>query len=277
MTTDIHVVSFASEGAPYDQGIPLGTETLEEWGRLCLAGGATTFKGYTPRSIIAENPEDAWAVKFFDPAQHSMPMNAGYHAVGLGGWRALILNKAMKSAKDGDIVVVHCANFHKSPCMKIFASRLREYAETVMSFTNFFAPPHQRVASYSGSQVLSLISDPIVRDAAAGAPMPRIRFVIVRVNDATRRFAQIFEDVVKSDPTLLSPCGKTAYPGHGFSHHTAEQAVFGVLAYREGLIPVKWQGTWLQDLQDTGLEPGLTTDRVIAYGKALKSEAAINN
>lgn len=51
----IHVVSFGSEGPPFDDGIPLGEPILKGMGNMCLRGGATTYTGYTPRTLLKCN------------------------------------------------------------------------------------------------------------------------------------------------------------------------------------------------------------------------------
>ncbi len=260
MSTPIHVVSFASEGPPHDDGIPLGQATLDEWGDLCLAGGATTYKGYTPRSLVGSE----WSVKHW-PDEHVMIHNHGYHTVGLGAWRAVIFNKAMQAASDGDIVIVHCTDFNKIQNMGRFAENLRAYTNVVMLMTDLYAPPHDTVGSYSSADVFNLIQDPGMREVVARAPMGRCLLIIARVSNQTRRFAQLFEETVKTQPLLLSPLGKTGYPGVPYSHHTAEQAVFNVLAFREGLFPKKWHRTWMSELRQVGLEPGMGVDIILAY------------
>jgi hypothetical protein len=260
---NIHVVSFGSEGPPFDAGLALGQAVLQEWGRMCMAGGATTYKGYTPRSLIQENPDDAWSVKRYSD-EHWMH---AYHLVGLGGWRSVIFNRAMQQAADGDVVVVHCSNFPKYPCMKYFASRLRDYVSAVMSFTDFYAPPHDHVAAYCAGEVLNLIEDPQLRDIAAHAPMGRGRLIIAHVNDKTRRFAQIFYETLKANPLLLSSHRKTGHPGGAYHHHTAEQAVLNALAFREGMFPRDWQSSWMMALRNVGHMPSVGTDMVIQYSK----------
>lgn len=259
----IHVASFASEGLPYDDGLPLGRQVLDDWGRLCLNGGATSFAGYTPRDL--SGGEDAWSVTRYSD-DHAMGM---YHRVGLGAWRAVILNKTIKTAADGDVVVVHCANFPKYPCMKYFASKLRPYVEAVTKFTtDLYSPPHNHIAAYCGAEVLNhLIPEAELREITAHAPMGRGRLIIAQVNEKTRRFAQIFESVLKKNPLfLLSARGKTGYPGGGYHHHTAEQAVFNVLAFREGLFPRDWKNSWMLPLRNAGRLPACGTDLVIQYG-----------
>lgn len=261
----IHLVSFGSEGYPYDGGIPLGEKVLKEWGEMCLNGGATTYTGYTPRTLLRECPGEEWSVMRYSD-DHLM---GTYHTVGLGGWRSVIFNKAMDKAKDGDIVVVHCSDFPKYPCMKIFASRLREYVESVMKFTNFYAPPHDHVAAYCAREVLELIDDPELREIASHAPMGRCRLIIAKVNPETRKFAEIFYRTLKANPLLLSPRNKTGYPGGHYHHHTAEQAVFNALAFNQGLFPRDWQSSWILPLRNVGHLPAVGVDEVVKYAASI--------
>lgn len=260
----IHSVSFASEGPPHDKGLPLASSVLEEWGKLCLLGGADSYQGYTPRRIIDEDPEDAWAVQCYGD-EHRMDENRGYHKIGLGAWRAAIFNKAMKSAVDGDTIVVHCSNFHNYPCMRQFASRMKDYVETVMSFTDLYSPPHDHVAMYCASEIFDLIDDVEFREDISHAPMGRCRLIIAKVNARTRAFSQLFEDTVKKNPLLLSPLKKTGYPRGGFHHHTAEQGIYNILAFREGLFPREWETSWMMPLRQAGIAPASGLQQVIKY------------
>ena len=258
----IHTVSFASEGPPHDEGLPLGWDMLNSWGAMCIAGGSTTFTGHTVRSLSNKSDGDAWCVQSY-PEEHFMSSNPGYHKTGLGAWRAVILRKAMDTAKDGDIVVVHCVNFKKYPNMCYFAENLRPYAEAVVKFTDLYSPPHEWNAYATGAEVLALISDPEVRRIVAFAPAGLCRLIIARVNSKTRAFAKTFEETIKSDPILLSPKNKTVFPGSAWHHEAAEQAVFNVLAYREGLFPLNWQTSWMSYMKDIAREHGCGVDKIL--------------
>ncbi len=263
----IHTVSFASEGPPYDEGLPLGRETLIEWGMMCIAGGADTYRWYTPRLLDTE--EDSWCIKRYSD-EHAMPVNPCYHKVGLGAWRGVILRKTMDEAEDGDVVVVHCSNFQKVPHMKLFAQNLRVYVETVIRFTDLYSPPHASVARYTTKDVLELIPDPAIRKQVASAPMGQCRLIIARVTPRTRDFIRLFEKTMKENPLLLSPHNKQPYDTRAFHRLTAEQSVFNVLAYREGFFPVAWPRTWIEALRHAACHEGSGTNEVIRYGKTLR-------
>ncbi len=264
MSTPIHVVSFGSEGPPHDEGIPFGESHMRELGLKFIAGGATTYRGYTTRSFLEENPDDLWAVKKYSD-EHAMRTNFGYHKMGLGAWRAVIFNRTMKNSKDGDIVVVHCCNFINNPCMLYFASRVRDYAEAVTSFTDLYSPMHFTMGQFCASQVLDLIEDPIFRDRVMKSPMGRCRLIIARVSPRTRVFAELFEKTIKDNPSLISPLGKSGYPGSPYQHHTAEQTVFNILAYKEGFFSP--ESTWIIDLKDAACHLACGTDLVIDYAR----------
>lgn len=169
-----------------------------------------------------------------------MPNNPGYHKVGLGAWRVALLRKGMEKCKNGDIVVVHCSNFRKWPDMKDFAASLRDYVTTVMQYTDFFMPPQCRTSAFTPAEIIKLLHTQADRDQVANASMGWARLIIMRVNEKTRNFVGMVEDMIKKNPLLLSPLGKTGYPGwRPYSHSTVEQGVLGVLAYREGLMPIQ--------------------------------------
>lgn len=46
---EIYALSFGSEGAPHDAGLTLGKKMLEEWGKMIIGGGASSYEYYTPR------------------------------------------------------------------------------------------------------------------------------------------------------------------------------------------------------------------------------------
>ncbi len=241
----IHSVSFASEGPPHDGGLPLGESMLNSWGGMCITGGATTFRGYTPRILRAEG--DEWSVQQFSD-EHRMPHNPGYHTVGLGAWRAVILRKSLERARDGEVVVVHCVNFKRQPQIVGFALNIRKYVNTVVSFTDLYSPPHEEIGNWTTNDVLSLIPDSDKREVVAHAPGGICRLIIAVATPQTRDFARLFERTIKQNPFLLSPYGAVPYPGTSFGVKKAEQSVFNVLAYREGLFPIKWRGTWIEKL-----------------------------
>lgn len=243
----IRVASLASQGPPHDAGLAIGKQVLQQYGHMCINGGASEFYGYTPTDL--NTPEDSWSIKEY-PAEHSMlPANPGYSSVGLGAWRAVILRKTIDLSQDGDIVVVHCSNFIKYPKFKFFAAKLRQYVEAIVKFTDVYAPMHFNNAMFAGSDTFDLIEDPAHRDLIAAAPMGQCRLIVMLVNPETRAFAQLFEKTVHENPQLLSPYNKSPYKTFPFDRQIAEQSVFNILAYREGIFPTKWKSTWIEKLQ----------------------------
>lgn len=202
-----------------------------------------------------------------DNVMHAMPYNPGYHKVGLGAWRVVLLRKGMEKSKDGDIIAVHCCNYLKCPDMKDFAASFREYVIAVMQHTDFFMPLHYSNSCFTPAEVMNLIANQCDRDKVANAPMGRARLIIVRVNEKTRNFVKMIEDLIKSNPLLLSPADKTAYQpaARPFGHATAEQSVLSVLAYREGFIPIQWRGTWAERLQHSGDRPAMGLAQVLGH------------
>jgi hypothetical protein len=256
---NIHAVSFASEGYPHDEGLPLGHNMLLDWGKMCIDGGATTYTWFTPSMLNTD--EDAWCVKRYSD-EHTMKINPGYHKVGLGAWRIVILRKVMDISADGDVVLVHCANYNKYPHMKMFAKNLRAYVMAVTQLTDVYSPPHCVVGNYTTKDVLELIPDVKIRSMVVSAPMGQCRLIVVKVNERTRGFIELLEETLKNRPLLLSPCRKIpCYTP--FSHCTAEQSVFNVLAYREGFFPVNWRGTWVDKLKDAACHPGSGVEQVL--------------
>lgn len=248
MTTQepiIHSISFGSEGPPSDEGLALGYVLLDGWGKMCLQGGADTYCSYTPRTMRGAG--HGWCVQRFSD-EHAMPHNAGYHKVGLGAWRAVILRECLEKAKDEEVIVIHCVNYKKHPHIIHFALNIRKYVKAVIKFTDLYSPPHERIANWTTNEVLELEPDPAKRHLIATAPGGICRLIIAVANEKTRNFARVLESTIKANPLILSPFRAVPYPGLPFSVKKAEQGVFNVLAYREGLFPLPWQGTWIEKM-----------------------------
>lgn len=235
---------------------------LEIWGNMTLEGGATDYRYFTPRMF--NTPEDAWCVQRW-PEEHASGQNPYYNMVGLGAWKIVLLRKMLEASQDGEIITFHDCNFVKTSNMRLFARNIRAYSEAVMKLTDFFMPFHDTSGRFTSAKTFSLIPSEEMRNAVARAPIGRGRAVIIRVNSKTRDFMKMVEETTKSNPFLLSPIGSSGYPGSIFSHHTHEQTVLSILAYREGFFPHEWRNTWVDKLREVGNQPGCGFKTVLEY------------
>src|SRR4051812_46669631 len=97
----IRAAAFGIEGPPRDKGLSLGRTSIEEWGEMCIRGGANSFTSFTPLSL----GEESWCVQEFS-WDHRLIKYPQYHQYGLGAWTAVILRRTIESSNDGDVVVV---------------------------------------------------------------------------------------------------------------------------------------------------------------------------
>ena len=61
-----------------------------------------------------------------------MGYNPGYHKVGLGAWRAVLITQILKEIPTGDIVFFHDANYKKPPAiLNILSRNVKDYVESI--------------------------------------------------------------------------------------------------------------------------------------------------
>ena len=242
----VYLYSFASEGLPNDEGLPL-LETMKEFQDICVNEGKIDKAYYfTPKSI----PEEfKWCIKSYDDSLF-MYWNFGYHKVGLGAWRSFLLNQALNNSElnEGDIVIIHDPNYKKYSKFLNFAKVAKDYCLQVKQMIEkeegyLFSIMHdtyEDIFRYSRSCVISSLLDE--KDESylkkfSSYPIGRCSTIVAIVNEKSKNFAKLFLETCK-DYKLLAPhctdnCDNKHFDNTYYHHHTAEQSVFNILAYRE--------------------------------------------
>ena len=259
----VYLYSFASEGLPNDEGLPL-LETMKEFQDICINEGKIDKAYYfTPKSI----PEEfKWCIKSYDDS-FKMPVNIGYHKVGLGAWRSFLLNQALNNSElnEGDVIVIHDPNFKKHQAFVNFAKVAKDYCLQVKQMIEkeegfLFAPVHCRhedVYSCTRSCVISsLIPDFSFAKKVAFLPHGRCSTIVAIVNQKSKEFAKLFLETCKNykllSPKCVENCQGIHFEGNFFRSHMAEQAVFNTLAYRENAFTkdIKNENSWLYNITE---------------------------
>ena len=239
------VGSFASEGPPCDDGLPFGY-LLDKYCQILKMGGADVVNKYTPQRIHEMGGD--WAVHHYQ----NLPMryNIGYHTTGLGAWRAFIFRDLFLQASNGDVVVLHDPNYEKYPGYLDVAQNIRTFALRCAwiseSTGGLYMPMHlsqYSVGTYTRSCLFDILN---IDKSVAHLPIGRMRCTIFVVSDATRALVEDFYQTchqyranILADNCQCTTPHKLGLEGIHFSHNTAEQSVFNLLAYRHGLFGTK--------------------------------------
>lgn len=262
------LATFATEGEPYDRGLPLA-DCLEPFCTKVKESGIDEVVAFTPRTLAATlgTRTAEYCTRKLTPRGRIYLQN--YHNVGMGTWRAVILKHVVDTHEDGDIVIYHDPNWKKYPgILSGFAPRARDYATAAIAATSrnkIFAPPHCWLSATVTRNVFCRIAGPDVKPPAS-APCGRCRCIVLQITPETRKFAQRFVDECYIDENLVG--GDEAETSTGgwnesdpqYYHNAGEQAVFNSIVYGTGLWDVN-KDDWITTLsnagnqdQDTGAE-----------------------
>ena len=272
MDKKIFLYSFCSEGLPKDEGLPL-LDTAVEFQRICKDEGKVdkTFL-FTPSSI----PEEyKWCVKPFPDEGFIMGGNPGYNKIGLGAWRGYLLYHALhlnSEIQEGDVLLIHDVNFKKHSEFLNLARNTKEICTRIVKMLekedgSMFMPMHPggwNIYSFCRSCVIShMLGEKDGKDfdtltQVGSLPLGRACMTVVIVNKKTKAFSEKILGILKEyqDSILAQDCLNDskminrgfhfAHPRTKFSHHTAEQPIFNLLAYQEKLFtknvknPLSW-------------------------------------
>ncbi len=241
----ISVIAFGSEGPPYDDGLPVSL-CLPTFKAKCIEKGKVdNVYCYTPRTLPMDIDENVRkkAVKRYDES-HKL-LNT-YHTVGLGAWRAVLLNYHVKNAENGEVICFHDPNYKKYNQINVFAENARNIIINICKHIGddeIFSPPH----GYSLPENTSITSldhlklflkerypdEPLKLNPNLNARhMVRARMVVIKVSEKTRKFCGIYEaacleESILSPPKL--PNGGWPVRQYKHIHHAAEQAVLNML------------------------------------------------
>lgn len=116
----VHLVLFATEGPPFDRGIPLlnGAQVLKSKAEPHF----TTVTLFTPRILSRRNADWVKTLEDIGPAIRSdsmyspdMPWNEDWARIGNLLWKPRLLSELSRDHLEGDIVMYHDVNLEKYP------------------------------------------------------------------------------------------------------------------------------------------------------------------
>lgn len=258
------LVTFATEGHPHDNGLPIAQHCLEPFVKAVLNSGIDEVIALTPRlmiPILGEELTRRCTRQLPPPVKIRMQ---GYHDVGMGDWRSKLLKYVVDTHNDGDIVIFHDPNWKRYPgILSGFAPRARDYATAAITVANrseIFSPPHLTLIHTVTRSVFERLRDPEKTGRRHSSliyqPAGRARCIVLRISPQTRLFVKKFSEACDINDNLLGgieailPNGGWSKPG--FIHNAGEQAVFNALLYGCGLWDSA-QDDWLLPLKDIGL------------------------
>lgn len=262
-STKVLLACFATEGPPYDDGSAIATECFPAYIEKVLQSGVDEVIALTPRTLpdFLCNTEDAkYCTRPLNVPDSFRLLN--YHHVGMGTWRAGIINRIVEMNEDGDIVIFHDPNWKKYPgILENFAPIARHYATAAITVANrnkIFAPPHSNLIHTVTRSVFERLKDgskvPNSLDLLNN-PAARCRCIVLQINPETREFAKSFFDACKIDENVVggsdASLSNGGWPRSGFIHNAAEQAVFNALVYGRGLWDVT-KDDWILQLSNIG-------------------------
>ena len=263
----VHVVSFASEGLPHDNGLPL-KECLDVFLETCKKEGQVdSVSGFTPSMIKELFPNDIWCIKDCYKNYENY-INITYHKIGNGCWRAFLIYRCLLQLQDGDILFFHDCNYKKTPQILDVAKNAKEYAlkaaSLVQNTGGIFSSPHLSNGHFIKHDLFKAILGSYDQDVAK-VPGGRARSIVMIASDETRTFAKEFLELCKMyQETLMTPEPSVEdKENKNFSHNTYEQGVFNLLAFKKGYFHKDHE--WFKKFGQEGINPdsGLSVIREI--------------
>lgn len=136
-----YVISFASQGLPFDKGINLSSLGIS-FGNYVKASGIENFQLFTPASIQQSHPELEWSIVDWG-IYHAVTVNPRYHSVGLGAWRIALIDYMLTKSglQDGDILCFHDVNYVRDKDILTFAKNTKRYLECIQGIWNSLSVP----------------------------------------------------------------------------------------------------------------------------------------
>lgn len=129
----ITIVTFHSEGPPYDEGLSLEPQAAAL--RHIAEELGVGFEAYTPRRL---RELGAGAVVRSYPESFKLEANPGYHKIGFGAWKPFIILYELARLNDGDVVFYMDANIIKYPGLRDKALSVREMVAAALENCDFF-------------------------------------------------------------------------------------------------------------------------------------------
>lgn len=129
----IKVVSFYTEGEPYDGGVNL-TSGMYAFRQIAEDNGYL-FDSYTPARLDTMGAS-CFSRKF--PEEFKYEVNQHSHKIGFLAWKPFIIYDAMKNMDDDDIIFYLDANIGKYPSLREMVKNAKEVVSVVMENYDFY-------------------------------------------------------------------------------------------------------------------------------------------
>lgn len=125
-----HLITFYSEGPPYDTGIPLGRAAAVL--RAAYEPHVTSFVAYTPTTMANLTVAGVRGSEALKP-QHALRENPGLSEVGGGAFKPFTILHRLGQLANGELLVWRDSNCLKHPPLLAGSARLANFASWVLS------------------------------------------------------------------------------------------------------------------------------------------------
>jgi hypothetical protein len=241
-----HIVTFFTEGAPFDQGIDLAD--IEREFRALVEPSVDSYRAYAPR-VLADDGDGASRLVadyrgWLDQHPRRSELgnyNPGWARIGFLAWKPYVLARELSrdDLVEGDIVMYHDVDVRKYPDYRAHVEHWRSVSLAILDElgTDVFAP----VGLPMGIDVKAFLVEKYldrsyrqVRGVWAGLVVVRKSAMSIEFVEAWGRMCADLDDIAP----LPNP-----HPYPEAAWHSGDQAVLSVLAAtwrRSGRLPADW-------------------------------------
>lgn len=238
----IKVISFYTEGEPYDGGANLRSgmytfrQIAEESGYL--------FDSYTPARLEAMG-----AGIFSNPIPDEFESNSNkyYHKIGFMAWKSFIIYDALKDMDDGDVVFYLDSNIGKYPSLRNMIKDAKYISNTALENYDFYVGREFVDQSFP---LIQFAHREVIDELGKGTDFVK-HFPNLIVNNIICRKTRFSEDILLDWMSLclidrfLYIKNKSSLQYDDFKWSCPEQSVLNAIIARhiqEGLLPWNYPG-----------------------------------
>jgi hypothetical protein len=236
------VISFGSEGQPHDTGKDL-TAAMLKFTNLARSYGFASDV-YYPRNFT--NGADAWAVK--DYPSECWPKNPTYCHVNFGAWKAVMLERALKKANAGDVILYSDGDPGRSSHPEDMSGW-----KTASAWALSRAKADIVIAWEENLKMRGWVNAKVVRELGSAFPeddyydwgLLNAAHILVRKSPQSEQFVQEAKKAMRDHHDWMTSPGSHYQPQKGFQWSTGDQNVWNVVlrkAVLNGKLPASWPG-----------------------------------
>jgi hypothetical protein len=226
----VHLVSFVTEGPPFDNGINFRQQhdlILEH-----LSSHFDSIKIYTPR-VIKDLPDGHTVCNEYAEWIYP-PYNVGAEKMGYWDWKPFVIRDMLSNLPDGDIVMYHDSNFDKygywdamdwPNSKELLRSLVRQNNIFISQETHdLFVKGH--VKRYTMKKILG--DDKRVKDIGECQLLAASK-IVFRNGEFTRKFVGRWNNYCQDKSLILMEPNDNPHPE--FRWGCADQSILNVLIY----------------------------------------------